>query len=461
MGNDIHQNFEETHQTIKKSHLKHSFRGLYIAGVLLLLLVTTFFLVYIFYIKKVNIYEPVAISIPGLTWQELNVIDTYCITPLDRKIKLQFISDCDIAWQTGYGFISAFEMGIPDSLLKKVKSIDVNILKLKFSVRLNTLKLIGLMNGKPLYILPAYIRNETSFLKLIVSLVHWQDLLPYLLIILTIVVFVLLLTFDNKLEKVVFNFKKIFSYNKAINRENGQSKKIYFYRKTLYTWIITFFVSVFLACTLFFGYLYFKFTLVNFVTAILSIIWFGLVFMFFLGVVSEFFKFNVSNFQRKFLIFIFLWICLESLLRVLGVGKGYNEELGFYYASGFVEHNKSDKQSKGLWVHPRYEVSLDKKKEFSYVIKCNGEGLRDIDHNIKKDSSEYRIICMGNSFTEGIGAPQDSTWPRQLENILSLKSKKKITVFNAGNSGADVFFEYKLLEKRMLKYIIILNSQLS
>ena len=62
------------------------------------------------------------------------------------------------------------------------------------------------------------------------------------------------------------------------------------------------------------------------------------------------------------------------------------------------------------------------------------------------------MLFRSNSFTEGIGTPQDSIWPKLLEDRIRLASKKKVAVFNAGKAGSDPFFGYMLLKKRMLKY---------
>jgi lysophospholipase L1-like esterase len=110
------------------------------------------------------------------------------------------------------------------------------------------------------------------------------------------------------------------------------------------------------------------------------------------------------------------------------------------------------KKNPRLYVYPEHYSYIKHTSEFDYAIKCNNEGLRDIDHPVMKSPGEFRIICLGNSYSEGIGAPQDSTWPKLLEDLLIQHSSGKITVFNAGKAGSDPFYEYNLLAERMLKY---------
>lgn len=53
-------------------------------------------------------------------------------------------------------------------------------------------------------------------------------------------------------------------------------------------------------------------------------------------------------------------------------------------------------------------------------------------------NNEYRILCAGDSFTYGVGAGFDHSYPAYLEKFLSQKiSNKKITVFNFGIPGTN------------------------
>ena len=58
---------------------------------------------------------------------------------------------------------------------------------------------------------------------------------------------------------------------------------------------------------------------------------------------------------------------------------------------------------------------------------------------------------MGDSFTEGDGAPADSAYPVLLEHLL-LKDSLNVEVMNAGVSGSDPFFELNLLNNQLIKF---------
>jgi lysophospholipase L1-like esterase len=102
------------------------------------------------------------------------------------------------------------------------------------------------------------------------------------------------------------------------------------------------------------------------------------------------------------------------------------------------------------------------KPEFHYLHKYNSLGLRDHEFKEYKDSGEFRIIGLGDSFTEGVGTSEDSTWLKQLEGMLNTDSNRlhHYTTLNGGAHGSDLIFSYDLLVKCLLKYhpdLVILN----
>jgi lysophospholipase L1-like esterase len=53
----------------------------------------------------------------------------------------------------------------------------------------------------------------------------------------------------------------------------------------------------------------------------------------------------------------------------------------------------------------------------------------------KGRSGAYTILCLGDSYTYGIGAPRDKSYPRQLEELLNCRVRdKRFRVINAGES---------------------------
>ncbi|MBP6730410.1 MAG: SGNH/GDSL hydrolase family protein [Chitinophagales bacterium] len=91
------------------------------------------------------------------------------------------------------------------------------------------------------------------------------------------------------------------------------------------------------------------------------------------------------------------------------------------------------------------------KPEFRYQHQFNSLGLRDSEP--KSDSTLFNIVELGDSFTEGVGAPADSTWPAIFKSQLSTKYPALNTqTINAGIRASDPFFELTLLKERLLHF---------
>lgn len=142
---------------------------------------------------------------------------------------------------------------------------------------------------------------------------------------------------------------------------------------------------------------------------------------------------------------------LLLFLEIIFLLTGYNSTSAekrskYYYASKYTPSGND-------WFHLwSFDHDL-KTNEFSFHRTLNAERLSDVDHAIKKKENVYRIIGIGDSFTEGDGADEDSTWLKFLErNLVKYPLKKQIEYLNAGVCGCDPFFAYILLREKLLKY---------
>jgi hypothetical protein len=164
----------------------------------------------------------------------------------------------------------------------------------------------------------------------------------------------------------------------------------------------------------------------------------------------------------------------EIVLRfVLKRNLTYAEKNGsLNYATFYTHSNYFDqrKRKRKLGELSNYLVGIpnssrsEKRIEFIYEHRYNSLGLRSEEIPITKASNEYRILALGDSFTEGLGASQDSSWVPLLEQILQEKSNQfKITCINAGHAGSDLIFDYHLLKEKLLPYqpnmvLLVLNG---
>jgi lysophospholipase L1-like esterase len=133
----------------------------------------------------------------------------------------------------------------------------------------------------------------------------------------------------------------------------------------------------------------------------------------------------------------------EIICRINGKYLSYSERTGAGdYTSPFEGTNRG-------WTlrYKPYEKRCLVRNEFIDSFTTNEDGLKDI--NISPRKKGKRILVIGDSFTEGVGAPPDSSYPRILATLIKDSDTQ---VIDAGLGGSDIFFEYKLLQAIKAKY---------
>jgi len=90
-----------------------------------------------------------------------------------------------------------------------------------------------------------------------------------------------------------------------------------------------------------------------------------------------------------------------------------------------IYSSKEYKKSHG--TDSRYEINTT---EYKTIISINSLGIRNSEIYPKREG-EYRILCLGDSFTFGLGVNDDSAYPKVLERILK-KEDEKFSVINCG-----------------------------
>lgn len=162
---------------------------------------------------------------------------------------------------------------------------------------------------------------------------------------------------------------------------------------------------------------------------------------------------------------VFVVIIIGDLvLRSSGKFNSYNEKIGrVFYLSPY--HRPTYGHNTQLHLRAgRDTTEVETYPEFVCYLDLNSDGLRDINHPVAKATSEYRIVGLGDSFTEGCGAKNnDETWVNILANNFHVENAGKTTIFNGGVGGSDPFYEYLLLKDKLLKYqpdlvIVAINS---
>ncbi|MCW5906472.1 MAG: hypothetical protein KIS94_01315 [Chitinophagales bacterium] len=98
-----------------------------------------------------------------------------------------------------------------------------------------------------------------------------------------------------------------------------------------------------------------------------------------------------------------------------------------------------------LYRHQPGTVLQRNKTEYAYAANINSLGFRGKEP--QPCDSCVTVLALGDSFTEGVGSPDDSTWVTLLEEMYAGDSvRNNVRLINAGVSGSDLFYEYKILE---------------
>lgn len=181
----------------------------------------------------------------------------------------------------------------------------------------------------------------------------------------------------------------------------------------------------------------------------------GLCFYYVFKLLGSLFKsIPVKNIQLSIIaLLVSLFIGELALRYVFNNTLTYKEKVSGYYSTEYPNYalrNAFEKyilqyESGWYYTHPPNTTRTILRSEFSYHYNFNKHGLafQEPDSN-----SNNIIIGLGDSFTEGIGAPQDSSWPAMLQAAMH----NKHMVLNAGKAGSDVCFEYMLMQKLQAEY---------
>lgn len=142
---------------------------------------------------------------------------------------------------------------------------------------------------------------------------------------------------------------------------------------------------------------------------------------------------------------IFTLSVIEVVLMITGTNKTYFEkQMGYYYSHYHTQHEKRYH----IWTINPHCIE---KKEFVYCRPTNKEGVGDSNWVTTGTPGVKRIMAIGDSFTEGDGAPYDSTYPAFLKQNLQ-RLGDSIYMMNAGVCGSDPFYNYIHFKERLLAY---------
>ncbi len=135
-------------------------------------------------------------------------------------------------------------------------------------------------------------------------------------------------------------------------------------------------------------------------------------------------------------------LVLEILIRVFGSQGAYT--VSQYPKEMFDNTVITNLKSGFQGQFPRSEIYGE--------IKINSKGLRDLERTYEKQTGNYRILGLGDSFAFGHGLPLKESYLSLLEKKLQNKLGDHLEVIKAGSPGVG-FKEYlSILEQEGVKY---------
>lgn len=118
----------------------------------------------------------------------------------------------------------------------------------------------------------------------------------------------------------------------------------------------------------------------------------------------------------------------------------------------WLSHNiyKPDKYI-GWRGNPEVERNYTKGRVVEYVRR-NSHGFKDKERTYEKGRDVFRIVVLGDSYTEALQVPIEKTFPYILEKRLNSESGKRYEVLNLGISGFGTAQEYLTFKYYGSKY---------
>jgi lysophospholipase L1-like esterase len=120
-----------------------------------------------------------------------------------------------------------------------------------------------------------------------------------------------------------------------------------------------------------------------------------------------------------------------GLLAALALGEGLVRLRGASPEAGGYAPVRTDRQDRGP---------------------LNRRGYRDLERTLAKPRGVHRVLCLGDSFTWGVGVLFDDAWPQRLERTLSRRRGERWEAVNLAEPGLNAVQEVQKLDGEGFAY---------
>jgi len=142
-----------------------------------------------------------------------------------------------------------------------------------------------------------------------------------------------------------------------------------------------------------------------------------------------------------------------AALLLAELGLRLSGRLETYSESNFGVYRSVLGSTKPSWLHLRTPSTSQQytTADFAFALDTNREGVRDVEHLEANPQGLWRVVALGDSYTEGVGAAFEDSWPQRLADRLRTRGLP-VELLQAGVAGSDPFFSFALLEQQLLSY---------
>ncbi|MDP8246956.1 MAG: GDSL-type esterase/lipase family protein [Candidatus Tritonobacter lacicola] len=170
----------------------------------------------------------------------------------------------------------------------------------------------------------------------------------------------------------------------------------------------------------------------------------------------------MKNYSKRIIAMVLSMViffgALETAARILG----FHLKKAQWSSDRYVSHEhmghifKPDFQG---WMYKKIATGFKK-----VPVNINSWGLRDDEFPLEKPEGEFRILCLGDSFTFGYLLPIEKSYPFKLEQCFAIKMPDiRVQVINAGIPAYEINRELALLKELGIKFspdLVILQFQI-
>jgi len=391
------------------------------------------------YFTRINFSEEISVTFNGISNAEFKAVNFYGTSPLNRHLVIyrteNVFNFSSLGNQT---FINKFFLFLPDSIKTHTALIEFAIGDKKYLINNNNFSTYfsATSQQKGLYLF-SFNKHKTSFFKIISAVFSWPENVRKTLLIVFIAIILLIIIVFIKTCRIFAGFR---NWTKVVVSRGISSIRKFFLKRIFLKLCIFFTVFLF---SLFVVIMHYGFYC-NFSAFVFLLMLYGILLL--LTFTLNLFLNNsfISNIRLTLTSLFLILIIIEFFLRFFNVNSSYLERNTLCYKNLFNKY----KNSRYYVREPLMDVAYTT-NEFSYKRKVYQEGFTQPMLKKKKLPNEYRILALGDSFTEGVGVDSDSCWVSLLKKKLTETYPDKfINTFNAGVVSSDPIFQYVLLTEK-------------